>query len=70
MSLQRVTADDLRPGQTYHVRNQGVCITPQIRTVLIDWIGPKDVHYHIDGFARIHNTPTERFLEIINQGRT
>lgn len=67
--MDKLTADDLRPGQTYHVRNQGTNITPEIRTVLINWVGPKDVHYHVNGTARIRNTPTERFLEIVNQGR-
>lgn len=61
-----LTADDLHPGLTLMVGNQGRCITPQTVKVIVHWVGPDAVHYRIEGTAQLAETTIERFLDIAN----
>jgi hypothetical protein len=58
--------DQIEIGKTYPAGNQGTGITPRTIDVTVVWIDNEDhVHYRKENEMRVHQTPRQRFLEII-----
>jgi hypothetical protein len=58
--------DQIEIGKTYSAKNQGTGITPKTIDVTVVWIDNENsVHYRKEGEISVHQTPRERFLEII-----
>lgn len=62
-----IARDDLRPGLTLAVANQGIAITYQWRVVVVRHVSADEVFYTVEPFKQAwRRTPIERFLEIVN----
>lgn len=63
---EEVDLTAIEAGKTYKARGQGMNITPETIDVHVVWISDLDVHYRKGGDPTLHQTPIERFLDIVD----
>lgn len=57
---------NIRKGDVFLVKNQGLCMTPETMRVEVYWVDDKSVWYYKEGGYRLRSTSLERFIEIVS----